>query len=108
MKMTIDKLASTFRTTLRQGGEPLADALLQRAVERYGKKFVEVALRRFQQCINAEHAARKREYAQECAFHEFALEMFAGLPKNITLAKACQIKAAQGDEAARRFLEIDN
>jgi hypothetical protein len=103
--MTIDKLASAFLTALRQGGEQLADAVLERGVARYGRSFTEVALRRAQQCLNAEHAAPQAEYARECAFHEFAMAMFNGLPRNTTLGEACAIKAAQGNEAARHYLE---
>jgi hypothetical protein len=106
MTVTVDKLALAFRKALRQGGEPLADAVREQAVVRYGRKFTEVALRRLQQVFNAEHAAQKAEYERECAHYAFAKEMFDGLPRSTTLAEACAIKASQGDESARHYLEI--
>lgn len=103
--MTIDGLALTFRKALRLGGEPLADAVLERAVVRYGRKFTEVALRRLQQASSAQYAAQKAEHERECAHYAFAKEMFNGLSRTMTLVEACAIKAAQGNESARHYLE---
>jgi hypothetical protein len=103
--MTIDGLASAFLDEALRRNERLADALLKEAVARYGRSFAEVALRRAQQAVNARHAAEKAEYARECAFYEFAMKMFDGSPPDTTLNEACAIKAAQGDESARRYLE---
>jgi hypothetical protein len=58
--MTIDKLATLFHETLLEQGAEMADVVRDEAVKRYGRSFVMVALRRYQQAVNAERNAANR------------------------------------------------
>jgi hypothetical protein len=101
--MTVDiyKLAEQYREAVRLGN---ADAIVEEIIETYGHEIAQAAFDEADRRddldweeAQAQHKAWKEQYAD-------AMMIFDGLPKDITFAEACRIKAGRGDPLAQRYL----
>jgi hypothetical protein len=101
--MTVDiyKLAERYREAVEFGN---ADAIAEEIIETYGHEIAQAAFDEADRRddldweeAQAQHKAWKEQYAD-------AQMIFDGLPRDITFAEACRIKAERGDPLAQRYL----
>ena len=66
------------------------------------------ALKEMHRIAQFEEAEADAEYARMEREHAETMAIFEGLPKDTTFRVACHIKAAQGDPAAQRWVNLWN
>jgi hypothetical protein len=102
------RLAKLINETFHKKGIAAAEALSCRLVKEHGEQVVLDALKEMRRIAQFEEAEADAEYARAEREHAETMTIFEGLPTDTTFGAACRIKAAQGDRAAQRWVNLWN
>jgi len=102
------RLAKLINKTFHKKGIAAAEALSSRLVKEHGERVVLDALKEMRRIVQFEEAEADADYAGAEREHAETMAIFEGLPTDTTFGAACRIKAAQGDRAAQRWVNLWN
>jgi hypothetical protein len=102
------RLPKLINKTFQKKGIGAAEALSSRLVKKHGERVVLDALKEMRRIAQLEEAEADADYARAEREHAETMAIFEGLPTDTTFGAACRIKAAQGDRAAQRWVNLWN
>jgi hypothetical protein len=101
MSVDIYKLAERYREAVRLGN---ADAIAEEIIDTYGHEIAQAAFDEADRRARLDWEEAQARYKAWQEQYADAQMIFDGLPKDISLAEACRIKAERGDPLAQRYL----